>query len=297
MKTYPFYQVDVFCASAAQPLTGNPVAVVLEAQDLSTQAMQQIARWTNLSETTFVTEITEVTPTSSAQLMGYKLRIFTPGGELPFAGHPTLGSAFAVASHLGLSGSNVAAKQDCAGGMIDVELNLTDDSAKGMAKLKLPTAHYSAISGEQSGLLAKALGCELVGAPQVVNLGPKWLTVGVSSGDALLALKPNLELIDQISRELNITGVNVFGEYADQSGFEVRSFAPTFGVPEDPVCGSGNGAVAYYLRDQTHRNLTSYSACQGRAIERDGRIQISYNGADIWLGGVCVNCVVGTLNV
>jgi PhzF family phenazine biosynthesis protein len=296
MKTYPFYQVDVFCASAAQPLTGNPVAVVMDAQDLSTQAMQQIARWTNLSETTFVTEITEITeatPASNAQLMGYKLRIFTPSGELPFAGHPTLGSAFAVASHLGLSGSNVAAKQDCAGGMIDVELNFT----KGSAKLKLPTAHYSAISGEQSSLLAKALGCELVGAPQVVNLGPKWLTVGVSSGDALLALKPNLEMIDQISRQLNITGVNVFGEYAHQSGFEVRSFAPTFGVPEDPVCGSGNGAVAYYLRDQAHRAMTSYSARQGRAIERDGRIQISYNGADIWLGGVCVNCVVGTLNV
>jgi PhzF family phenazine biosynthesis protein len=225
--------------------------------------------------------------------MGYKLRIFTPGGELPFAGHPTLGSAFAVASHLGLSGSNVAAKQDCAGGMIDVELNFTE----GSAKLKLPTAYYSAISDEQSLLLANALGCELLGAPQVVNLGPKWLTVGVSSGDALLALKPNLEMIDQISRQLNITGVNVFGEYADQSGFEVRSFAPTYGVPEDPVCGSGNGAVAYYLRDQAHRPSASYSARQGRAIERDGRIQISYNGADIWLGGVCVNCVVGTLNV
>jgi PhzF family phenazine biosynthesis protein len=285
MKTYPFYQVDVFCASAHQPLTGNPVAVVLDAQALSTKQMQQIARWTNLSETTFV-----VGADLSAN---YHLRIFTPGGELPFAGHPTLGSAFALASHWGLTGTSAALKQTCTAGVIDVTVEL----GSGSARLKLPPASYASVSANQTELLAKALGCDLVGIPQIVDLGPKWLTVGVSTGQELLGLKPDLELIDHLSRELHITGVNVFGEYVEDKQFEVRSFAPAYGVPEDPVCGSGNGAVAFYLRDQAHRTLQRYNARQGRAIERDGRIQIHYDGTDIWLGGVCVNCVVGALNV
>jgi PhzF family phenazine biosynthesis protein len=167
----------------------------------------------------------------------------------------------------------------------------------GSARLKLPPATYASVSANQTALLAKALGCDLVGVPQIVDLGPKWLTVGVGTGEDLLRLKPNLELIDRLSRELHVTGVNVFGEYVEVSQFEVRSFAPTYGVPEDPVCGSGNGAVAFYLRDQAQRSLQRYNARQGRAIERDGRIQIHYDGADIWLGGVCVNCVVGALNV
>jgi PhzF family phenazine biosynthesis protein len=283
MKKIHFYQVDVFSASPSQPFTGNPVAVLFDTEGLSTERMQQIARWTNLSETTFVSAVTA---------SGYAVRIFTPGGELPFAGHPSLGSAFAVAHQQGLSGASLALTQRCAVGDVAIEVNIEASSAQ----LKLPQAQLTAIAQQATSELSAALGCELSDEPKIVDLGPRWLTVPVSSGEVLLAIKPNLNAIAALSRKLNLTGVNVYGPYA-QGNFEVRSFAPAFGVPEDPVCGSGNGAVAYYLRDHANAGLTHHKARQGRAIERDGQISIAYKGSDIWLGGVCINSVIGSIHV
>jgi PhzF family phenazine biosynthesis protein len=283
MKKIHFYQVDVFSASPNQPFTGNPVAVLFDTEGLSTERMQQIARWTNLSETTFV---------SAATAEGYAVRIFTPGGELPFAGHPSLGSAFAVAHQQGLSGASLALTQRCAVGDIAIEVNTIAASAQ----LKLPQAQLTAIAQQATSELSAALGCELADEPKIVDLGPRWLTVPVSSGEVLLAIKPNLNAIAALSRKLNLTGVNVYGAYA-QGHFEVRSFAPALGVPEDPVCGSGNGAVAYYLRDHVKAGLAQHNARQGRAIERDGQITIAYKGSDIWLGGVCINSVTGSIHV
>jgi PhzF family phenazine biosynthesis protein len=283
MKKIHFYQVDVFSASPNQPFTGNPVAVLFDTEGLSTERMQQIARWTNLSETTFV---------SAATAEGYAVRIFTPGGELPFAGHPSLGSAFAVAHQQGLSGASLALTQRCAVGDVAIEVNTIAASAQ----LKLPQAQLTAIAQQATSELSAALGCELADEPKIVDLGPRWLTVPVSSGEVLLAIKPNLNAIAALSRKLNLTGVNVYGAYA-QGHFEVRSFAPALGVPEDPVCGSGNGAVAYYLRDHVKAGLAQHKARQGRAIERDGQITIAYKGSDIWLGGVCINSVTGSIHV
>jgi PhzF family phenazine biosynthesis protein len=283
MKKIHFYQVDVFSASPNQPFTGNPVAVLFDTEGLSTERMQQIARWTNLSETTFV---------SAATAEGYAVRIFTPGGELPFAGHPSLGSAFAVAHQQGLSGASLALTQRCVVGDVAIEVNTIAASAQ----LKLPQAQLTAIAQQATSELSAALGCELADEPKIVDLGPRWLTVPVSSGEVLLAIKPNLNAIAALSRKLNLTGVNVYGAYA-QGHFEVRSFAPALGVPEDPVCGSGNGAVAYYLRDHVKAGLAQHKARQGRAIERDGQITIAYKGSDIWLGGVCINSVTGSIHV
>jgi PhzF family phenazine biosynthesis protein len=283
MKKIHFYQVDVFSASPSHPFTGNPVAVLFDTEGLSAERMQQIARWTNLSETTFV---------SAVSSLGYSVRIFTPGGELPFAGHPSLGSAFAVANQQGLSGAALAFTQRCAVGDVAIEVNTMAASAQ----LKLPQAQLTAIAQQATSELSAALGCELADEPKIVDLGPRWLTVPVSSGDVLLAIKPNLNAIAALSRKLNLTGVNVYGPY-EQGNFEVRSFAPAFGVPEDPVCGSGNGAVAYYLRDHAKTGLVAHKARQGRAIERDGQITISYKGNDIWLGGVCINSVIGSIDV
>jgi PhzF family phenazine biosynthesis protein len=281
--TLAFFQVDVFSASAAQPFTGNPVAVVLNAENLSAARMQQIATWTNLSETTFVSEIST---------QGYHLRIFTPGGELPFAGHPSLGSAWAVCQHLGLSGATISLTQRCAVGEVAIEIN----TASAKAGLKLPAASLVDISSSQSAALSSALGCEMMGDPKIVDLGPRWLTLPVSSEESLLAIKPDLPAIAAISRSLSLTGVNVFGpDHA--AGYEVRSFAPLLGVAEDPVCGSGNGAVAYYLRDVSGLKLESYEARQGRAIGRDGKISITFKGQDIWLAGVCIVSVSGVINV
>jgi PhzF family phenazine biosynthesis protein len=287
-----FYQVDVFSASPTEPFTGNPVAVLFDTQGMSAERMQQIARWTNLSETTFVSDVSAT---------GYSLRIFTPGGELPFAGHPSLGTAFAVARHQGLSGTDIHLLQRCGVGDVAIVVNTQAASVK----LELPKAQLTPISQQASSELFAALcgqlGCELADDPMIVDLGPRWLTVPVSSGEVLLAVKPNLNAIAALSRKLNITGVNVFGEYAssehNSKRFEVRSFAPAFGVPEDPVCGSGNGAVAYYLRDHSKAGLTEHRARQGRAIQRDGHIAITYDGDAIWLGGFCINSVIGKIDV
>jgi PhzF family phenazine biosynthesis protein len=291
-----FYQVDVFSASPTEPFTGNPVAVLFDTQGMSADRMQQIARWTNLSETTFV---------SNMSAKGYSVRIFTPGGELPFAGHPSLGTAFAVARCQGLSGTDIPLLQRCGVGDVAIVVNTHTASVR----LELPKAQLTPISQQATSELSAALGCELGGKlgcelsddPMIVDLGPRWLTVPVSSGDVLLAIKPNLEAIAALSRKLNITGVNVFGEYASSEDnpkrFEVRSFAPAFGVPEDPVCGSGNGAVAYYLRDHVKTSFTEHRARQGRAIQRDGHIAITYKGDAIWLGGFCINSVIGKIDV
>jgi PhzF family phenazine biosynthesis protein len=283
-----FYQVDVFSASPTEPFTGNPVAVLFDTQGMSAERMQQIARWTNLSETTFV---------SAVSPSGYSLSIFTPGGELPFAGHPSLGTAFAVARHQGLSGPDIHLLQRCGVGDVAIVVNTQAASVK----LELPKAQLAPISQQATSELSAALGYELADDPMIVDLGPRWLTVPVSSGDVLLAIKPNLNAIATLSRKLNITGVNVFGEYAHVEDrtkrFEVRSFAPAFGVPEDPVCGSGNGAVAFYLRDHSKAGLTEHRARQGRAIQRDGHIAITYKGDAIWLGGFCINSVIGKIDV
>lgn len=298
---HPFYQVDVFCADAQSPLTGNPLAVIFDAQGLTTEQMQTIARWTNLSETTFVTYKLD-TPNE------YSVRIFTPGGELPFAGHPSLGTAWAVATHYelfnnGLTDDDLAddghsetieLTQQCALGPIRLALKHNDVS------LQLPRATLTAISPAQQEQLALSLGATLTGPGIIVDLGPRWLTVPLQSGEALLAAKPVTALIDSLSRELGITGINAIGKYKvpDSTGaqLEVRSFAPSFGVIEDPVCGSGNGAAAYYLREHQHQK-SDYIARQGRAISRNGRIKIAYKDDDIWLGGICINCVVGNLNM
>jgi PhzF family phenazine biosynthesis protein len=284
MKTMYFYQVDVFSASRSQPFTGNPVAVIFDTEGLSAERMQQIARWTNLSETTFV---------SNQTATGYSLRIFTPGGELPFAGHPSLGSAFAVAHQQGLSGEALKLTQQCAVGKIAIEV----DTQSCVARLQLPVAQLTPITQQASSELSAALGCELADEPKIVDLGPRWLTVPVSSGQVLLAIKPNLNAIASLSRKLDLTGVNVYGPYEEAGKFEVRSFAPAFGVPEDPVCGSGNGAVAYYLRDHVKTSMTEYKARQGRAIDRDGQISMTYQGDAIWLGGTCINTVIGKIDV
>ena len=267
------------------PFTGNPVAVVFDTEGLDSDRMQQIARWTNLSETTFVTK-----PSAS----DYSLRIFTPGGELPFAGHPSLGSAFAVAHGQGLLGSKLALTQHCGVGDVNIEIN----TEKSSVRLKLPSATLSGISSQAAISLSHALGCELTDAPKIVDLGPRWLTVPVRSEEELLALKPNQEAIAALSRELAITGVNLYGpsSKSDQGNqFELRTFAPAVGVAEDPVCGSGNGAVAYYLRDHVKTDLAEHHAKQGRAIGRDGKIHVQYEGLDIWLGGTCINTVIGQI--
>jgi len=278
---YRFKQIDVF---GRQRYAGNPLAVVLDADGLDDARMQTIARWTNLSETTFITRPTD--PRAD-----YAVRIFTPCGELPFAGHPTIGSALAVLEH-GLLPRDGELVQQCAVGCVKLRVASTEHPGEKLS-LCLPPAHLTAIDAISTQALTLALGQTLEGAAQIVDLGPRWLTCRLDSGERVRALKPDMATVAALSRQLGLTGVNVFGDDADT--VEVRSFAPADGIDEDPVCGSGNGAVAYFrAHSGDHRD---YRARQGRVIGRDGELGLHYGDDGIWLSGRAVTCIDGTIEI
>jgi PhzF family phenazine biosynthesis protein len=280
-----FQQVDVF---TAVPFKGNPVAVVLEGDGLSTAQMQAIAGWTNLSETTFVGP-----PTDPAA--DYRLRIFTPRAEIPFAGHPTIGSAHALLSHGRVPRRPGRLVQECGKGL--VELRVDGDRLF----LALPKPTFREPDAAQRAAAAAALGLtsgEILRAA-IIDVGPVWFTVQLRDGATVAKLEPDMAAIAALSRD-PVTGLNVFGLYGDggPADLEVRSFAPAHGVPEDPVCGSGNGCVAALVQREKLLAGSSYVSSQGRRLQRDGRVEVQFaaDGA-IWLGGHAVTCIEGTLAV
>ena len=285
MTRVAFQQVDVF---TAVPFKGNPVAVILEGGALSTAQMQTIAGWTNLSETTFVCP-----PADSAA--DYRLRIFTPRAELAFAGHPTIGSAHALLRH-GLVPKRAGhLVQECGKGLVELRV----DGER--LFLALPTPAFRAPDESQLAEAAAALG---VAATQIqraaiVDVGPVWFTVQLRDGAAVAKLRPDIAAVAALTRE-PVTGLNVFGFYAngEPAAIEVRSFAPAHGVPEDPVCGSGNGCVAALIKRDRLLGRSSYVASQGRCMDRDGRVEVRFaDDGTVWLGGHAVTCVEGTLIV
>jgi PhzF family phenazine biosynthesis protein len=285
--------VDVF---TLRPLLGNPVAVVMDAEDLSADAMQAVARWTNLSETTFVL------PPTTAEA-DYRLRIFTPRSELPFAGHPTLGSAHAI-----LEARRVTPRQS--GRLIQqsgiglVELTIGAQGADRELTFRLPPAKLEPLHTADVAELEGILGCK-VGqktAPAIVNVGPIWIVAQLNDAASVLDLRPDLARLAELERRLGVTGLTVFGarEHGGDAAIEVRTFAPSCGVDEDPVCGSGNGSVAAF---QWQRGLlppggTEYMAAQGRCVGRDGRVKISVDAnGTVSVGGACVTSVDGSLTL
>lgn len=278
--TRAFKQVDVFTADA---LKGNPVAVILDAEGLTAADMQAIASWTNLSETTFVI------PATDGQA-DYAVRIFTPKSELPFAGHPTLGTAHAVIEAGLATPSDGTLVQQCAVGLVDVSVAGTGLS------FRLP--RYAFEEAPEPERLVAALGdAAIVGAPRIVDVGPRWVIVQLSSAAAVEQLLPDLPALADYDRAYATTGLTVFGERAD-GGIVVRSFAPADGVPEDPVCGSGNGAVAAYrLKSGQIAAGSAYTASQGRQVGRDGHVRVAIVGDAVHVGGDCVTVVDGTFRI
>ena len=263
-----FKQVDVF---TDRPFLGNPVAVVVGAEDLDAAAMQRIACWTNLSETTFLLR---------SKIADYRLRIFTPRQELPFAGHPTIGSAHA-ALEAGFISKKSHLKQECGAGLI--ELTVEPD---GRIFLRGPPAKTQAL--EQT---IPSIPLVPGGKVMRIDVGPVWVVAEMSDAGALAALKPDLTALAEWSESLRVTGVTVFAKSNESSSaIHVRSFAPAHGIPEDPVCGSGNLSVAIYLDVKT-----DYVARQGMQLGRDGRISVRRRGNRIEIGGHAVTCVDGTL--
>ncbi|MGE3679352.1 MAG: PhzF family phenazine biosynthesis protein [Burkholderiales bacterium] len=281
-----FKQVDVF---TTVPFRGNPVAVVLGAEGLTGEDMQRIATWTNLSETTFVLQ-----PTREGA--DYLLRIFTPRAELPFAGHPTIGSAHAAIEAGIVRPRDGRLRQECGAGVLDIALEAGRIWVTSPAtSVRRPDARYADALGE-------ALGARVVPSPLIVDVGPVWLVADLGDAAVVDGLDPDMEAIGHLGEPLGITGVTVFGAAADgEAAIHVRSFAPAHGVPEDPVCGSGNISVAAYMVESSlvGRYGASYAARQGMQLGRDGRVymRIDEDGATIRLGGHAVTCVDGSLRV
>lgn len=283
-----FKQVDVF---TRKPFWGNPVAVVIGAEGLTSEEMQRIAAWTNLSETTFVL------PPSSSQA-DYRLRIFTPKQELPFAGHPTIGSAHAVIESAFASPRLGKLRQECLAGILDLSVEETENGKRIL--VQAPKAKMASISEGVARLLTNALGAPFVAdtPPLRVDVGVIWLVANMGDASAVAALRPDMDTLAKVSNAAQVAGVTVFGRANDGvSALHVRSFAPIQGIPEDPVCGSGNASVAAFL---IHSDLiklygSQYFARQGMQVGRDGQVAVRVVGESIEIGGYAVTCVDGSL--
>lgn len=279
----PFSQVDVF---TSEFLRGNPVAVVHDAAGVSDDAMAAFARWTNLSETTFL-----LPPTQPAA--DYRLRIFTPGGELPFAGHPTLGSARAWLEAGGVPQDDGGTRgrrivQECGVGLVSI----ADDGGR-LAFAAPPLRRSGPVDPGEVAAVAGSLG---LGADDVVDSawvdnGPGWVGVLLPDAETVLGLRPDFAAMGSYK-------VGVIGPYPDgsETAFEVRAFCPGLAVPEDPVTGSLNAGLGQWLIGNG-RAPSSYVAQQGTALGRRGRVHVTAREADVWIGGDTVVGIRGSVEL
>lgn len=271
-----FAQVDVFTSTA---YLGNPVAVILDAAGLSDNRMQQIARWTNLSETTFVLPPTQ--PTAD-----YRLRIFTPGGELPFAGHPTLGTAHAWLEQGGAPLQGTTIVQECAAGLVNIESRGEELFFAAPPTLRTGELEAETLAGVRTSL---DIGAADILAHQWVDNGPGWAVVQLASAAKVLALAPDLSQVPDLK-------FGVIGAYPDpgEFAFEIRAFAPALSVGEDPVTGSLNASVAQWML-RSGRVSGNYRVSQGTRLGRAGDVAINCRAdGSVWVGGACTTCFHGT---
>ena len=309
MKQRLFKQVDVFTAT---PYFGNPLAVVLDGSGLDDETMQRFARWTNLSETCFL-----LPPTDASA--DYRVRIFTPGGELPFAGHPTLGSCHSWLQAGGQPHSRDFVVQECPAGLVRICPETLKPSGQRLA-FAAPPLKRSAPSPVLLGQVAQALGLQAsqIRAAQLLDNGPLWLALLLDSVEAVLQLTPNHPALEKLAMKVGVAAVyppeetppliaranreaRAFGPATPVDAFapnlEVRAFAAAIGINEDPVTGSLNASLAQWLIAEGHlpaRYLASQGVCLGRAgqvhIQRDAQGQV-------WVGGESVTCIDGQVTL
>ncbi len=272
-----FRQVDVFTTA---PYLGNPVAVVLDGEGLDAGQMQTLACWTNLSETTFVLPSTEARA-------DYQVRIFTPSAELPFAGHPTLGTCHAWREAGGTAKRPGVIVQQCGAGLINVR-----ETPDGLAFAAPPLLRTGPVDEQLLAEIVAELGIgrsDIVDAQWADN-GPGWVGMLLESAEAVLALRPGV-----VSRDIGVAGPFPAGS---PQAFEVRAFTPKLGgTNEDPVTGSFNASLAQWLL-RTGRVRAPYVASQGTVLGRRGRVHISADpDGTVWVGGGTVTCVTGQVEV
>ncbi|CAB3785171.1 PhzF family phenazine biosynthesis protein [Pararobbsia alpina] len=277
MSQIAFKQLDVF---ASEPLKGNPLAVVLGADELSDAQMAAFARWTNLSETTFVLK-----PTNPAA--DYRVRIFTTVTELPFAGHPTLGTCHAWLEAGGKPQAELIV-QECGVGLVRIRRE-----GQRLAFAAPPLRRTGEVEPELLGRIARGLGIasQAIVASQWVDNGPGWVAVMLADRADVLALQPDYPALAGI--KLGVVAPWHAGGDAD---FEVRAFIAGEAVFEDPVTGSLNASLAQWLIGNG-RAPARYIASQGTAMGRAGRVHIEQIGDDIWVGGAALTCIDGTLSL
>jgi PhzF family phenazine biosynthesis protein len=273
-----FAQVDVFTTAA---YAGNPVAVVLDGGDLSSEQMRRFARWTNLSETTFVLPPVD-------READYLVRIFTPTLELPFAGHPTLGTCHAwLTLGGGRPKQDDVIVQECAAGLIPVRRS--DDGLAFAAPPLLRSGAVAEAFVQQIAAAARIERGKILAAEWVVN-GPEWVAILLASAEEVLALEPGPMDFD----------LGVVGPYPPGSpeAFEVRAFFPKDGAAvEDPVTGSLNASLAQWLLS-TGRAQAPYVASQGTVLGRSGRVYISTDAdGAVWVGGGTITCISGWVDI
>jgi PhzF family phenazine biosynthesis protein len=283
-------QLDVF---SRQPLQGNPLAVVIDGDGLDEDTMRAFARWTNLSETTFL--LSPTTPQAD-----YRLRIFTPRQELPFAGHPSVGSAYAAIEAGLVPRGKHALIQECAAGLLPIRID--GDGAARSIHVQAPPARVHRLDDEQRARLGDALRVSLDEAQlRLVDNGPRWLICDLHDAAHVRGLVPDLPAIADMCRSHRAVGVSVFGaEQAHDVAMAVRAFCPADDIPEDPVTGSANAAIMAFLTERgTHRYGARYRASQGREVQRDGYVDVARDPASgaITIGGDCVISIRGELEL
>ncbi|CAM3085689.1 phenazine biosynthesis protein PhzF [Pseudomonas floridensis] len=280
MRSFDFKQVDVF---SDQPLLGNPLAVVLGADGLSDEQMAAFARWTNLSETTFLLKPAD--PQAD-----YRVRIFTTLTELPFAGHPTLGSCHAWLESGGRArGEEII--QECGIGLVRIRRDGQQLAFTAPPLLRSGPVDADLVEQVRHGL---GLGPGAILDARWADNGPGWLVVRLSDRASVLALEPDVTKLEGLK-------IGVFALWnpavdGDEAQLEVRAFVPGDGMLEDPVTGSLNAGIALWVLEE---GLTadSYVASQGAAIGRKGRVQVNRVGDDVWVGGSTVTCIDGRVSL
>lgn len=290
MTVRRYLQLDVF---ADRPGAGNPLGVVFDAADMEADAMQAYAAWANLSETIFFL------PPTSAEA-DYCVRIFTPRQELPFAGHPSVGAAWAALDSGLAQAKDGRLVQECAAGLLPISIEQRD--ATRLIHVRAPQAREV----ETGNLHAEALASALQGlprgklAPALWNNGPNWWLVELADAAAVRAMRPDLPAIATLSIASDAVGLVVFGR-ADGSDHDlaVRAYCPADGIAEDPVTGSANASIAALLHRSGSLPGTAgrYLASQGRELGRDGRVEVRVDGdGGVWIGGKVQAVIRGSVD-
>ena len=290
MTVRRYLQLDVF---ADRPGAGNPLGVVFDASDMDADAMQAYAAWANLSETIFFL------PPASAEA-DYRVRIFTPRQELPFAGHPSVGAAWAALDSGLAQAREGRLVQECAAGLLPIRIEQRD--ATRLIHVRAPQAREVETGNLHAEALARALQGLRRGelAPALWNNGPNWWLVELADAAAVRAMQPDLPATAALTTASNAVGLAVFGR-ADGSDHDlaVRAYCPADGIPEDPVTGSANASIAALLH---HAGALPgaegrYIASQGREMGRDGRVQVQVDSEnEVWIGGQVQAVIRGSVD-